>query len=193
MERNTDYIGFNIDVLAQGPGSANIELVVAGFFIYDENEPELIGGAKQLNDGLDGLPMQLRTDGTFKGDVQEIHSFQISDGKIPAGNVMLAGLGNKSTFELSIVEKVGYAVFNEANRSGFSKVAFAPEIKDAGVTGFDVGEVLKALVDGLMRAYNELISKGEKVSIQSFFVLAGKAHEQRAKEALEEAVMKHKL
>jgi hypothetical protein len=52
------------------------------------------------------------------------------------------------------MEAVGRVALREAARSGVSRVAFAPLIRDQGNSKFPTGEVERAVVRGMLSAYD---------------------------------------
>lgn len=175
MDTSSNSAFLEIQVVVQGPGTVEAELVVAGFFEYLENET-LIGGAKGLNDGLKGKVMQYRTDGSFSGAVGESFLFKPEADTIPGQWVLLAGLGKRDGITLDIVRDIGAMAVETANRQGFTNLAFAPEIRDAGVTTLPAGDVAQAAAEGFLRKYRELQQSGQPVSLKTCFMLAGAAH-----------------
>lgn len=182
----------NIRALVKGPGAVETELVLAGFFTHEEDEPELIGGAKQLNDGLKGLVMKLRTDGTFKGEVGETYLFQPDQDTIPAKQVVLVGLGEKSSFSLDAAQSAGKAALKKAIELGVKDAALAPEVRDAGVTEFSASAVAQAFVEGIMSEYKKQLDlQGEdNILLKTFKILAGPQHEASANEGVNQALEK---
>ena len=190
MENTTLDNPLNISALVQGPGAVEADLVIAGFFVYEIGEPELIGGAKGLNDGLKGLVMKYRTDGSFSGKVGKTFLFKTPEDTIPAKNVMLIGLGEKLTFSLDKMRTVGCMALRNAVANSFNNIAFAPEVRDAGVTTFPAGEVAEAFTEGAMNEYRSMQLQGKDIHISSFRVLAGPVHEAEAIEGIRKALKK---
>ena len=192
MENNTLPNPLNISVLVMGPGAVETELVIAGFFEYEPGEPELIGGAKQLNDGLKGLVMRVRADGRFDGKTGSLLLFTTPENNIPAKNVMLIGLGKKELFTLDKVKIVGRIALHESVNSSFYNIAFAPEVRDAGVLIFTAAEVATAFTEGVMEEYKSLLLNNPKaIKINSFKILAGATHEADAIEGIKIALSKY--
>jgi Cytosol aminopeptidase family, N-terminal domain len=165
----------DIQVVVQGPGAVATELAAAGFFELIENEV-LIGGAKQLNDGVNGKVMEYRTDGSFLGNVGETFLFIPEKNTIPAARVLLVGLGNREGISLDIVRTAAILALEKANELGLTNFAFAPEIRDAGVTTLGAGAVAQAVSEAMLQRFKELV-KSKTVTVTTCFMLAGKAHE----------------
>ena len=192
MEKSTLVNPLNISALVQGPGAVETDLVIAGFFVHKTDEPELIGGAKGLNDGLKGLVMKYRTDGSFSGKVGKTFLFKTPQNTIPAKNVMLIGLGERHKFSLESMRTVGCMALRNAVAHSFHDIAFAPEVRDAGVTTFPAGDVAEAFTEGAMNEYRAIQLKGEAdIQIHSFRILAGPVHETEAIEGITKALQKY--
>lgn len=182
----------NISTLVKGPGAVEAALVIAGFYMHETGEPELIGGAKQLNDGLEGLIMKVRTDGTFCGKVGKTFLFAAPPNTIPAKNVMLIGLGEKQKFTLDKMKTAGCMALRNAVAASFNDIAFASEVMDGDVTTFTTLQVAEAFTEGVMNEYMAMLSKNEKgIQISSLKVLADPAHEADAKEGINMALAKY--
>ncbi|MDN3656139.1 M17 family peptidase N-terminal domain-containing protein [Ferruginibacter paludis] len=192
MANKTLLNPLNIFALVKGPGAVEADLVIAGFFEYEPGEPELIGGAKQLNDGLKGLVMRFRTDGSFDGKTGNVFLFKTPENTIPAKNVMLIGLGEKQSFNLDKVKIVGGIALHKAMISSFYDIAFAPEVRDAGVLIFSAAEVATAFTEGVMDEYKALLSSNVKaIKMNSFKILAGATHEPDAIAGIDIALSKY--
>ncbi len=189
MKDIKDKNPLQLEILVQGPGEAEKDLIIAGFFEYEENEPELIGGAKQLNDGLQGKVMHIRrTAKAFVGQLGETHLFRSPANTIPGKNVMLVGLGPLKDFNVETAKAFGTAAFLRANMTNFTEVCLAPEIKDAGVNPYDGHAVTIALIEGIMLGYQKRLANNEKITIKKFFLLAGKANEENARNGLRDGL-----
>lgn len=191
MENKTLINPLNISAVVKGPGAVETDFVIAGFFEYEDGEPELIGGAKQLNDGLQGLVMRIRTNGSFDGKTGNVFIFKAPENTIPAKNVMLIGLGKKQAFTLEKVKSIGGISLHKAVELSFYDIAFAPEVRDAGVLIFTAGEVATAFTEGVMNEYNALLSNNNKpIKMNSFKILAGATHEAAAIKGISIALSK---
>lgn len=189
MEKLSTKNPLNLEILVQGPGETDKELVIAGFFEYEEGEPELVGGAKQLDTGLKGRVMEIRkAKKKFSGKLGETHLFKSPENTIPGDNVMLVGLGPLKEFKTDVAEQLGKTAIQKANETSFEEICLAPEIKDAGVDPYDGHAVTTALIEGIMSAYQDIISSGGIINFEKFFLLAGKANEEKARTGLKQGL-----
>jgi hypothetical protein len=73
---------------------------------------------------------------------------------IKAKALLLVGLGDEDALSLKLMETVGSVSLREATRLGISRVAFAPLIRDQGNSKFGTGDVARAVVRGMLLAYD---------------------------------------
>ena len=105
------------------------------------------GGATGAADrALDGLISQKISESGFKGELGEILSLP-TDGKIPAKDIVVVGLGRSNQF--------GYKEVEEASRAAAAHITASLDIKKvativhgAGIGGLDVEKAAAALVKG---------------------------------------------
>ena len=183
METNIAPQNIQIEVVVKGPGAIETELVVAGFFTLIENEA-LIGGAKQLNDLLKGKVMEYRTNGDFSGSIGDSFLFTPEKNTISGEQVLLIGLGKREEINLEIVYSIGALAMSKAHETGVKNFAFAPEIRDAGITAFAAKDVAQAASAGILKRYKELI-QNEVVAVTNCFMLAGQAHQADAQQGVQ--------
>ena len=167
--------------LVQGPGQVATPLVVVGFFEYEAGEAPLSGGAKQINDGLHGGIQRLRESGDFHGHAGETLLFYSPPGTIPAQRVLMVGLGARKTVDLHLLRSLGQVAAREAIRLGVKGFAFAPEIKDGGISNIPAEDPARVVTEGVFyESYEFRQSKndppGTPPRTETFAMLAGVAH-----------------
>ena len=171
MESTIKPVQLDVKVVIQGPGVIKTELIAAGFFILEKDEV-LIGGAKQLNDGLKGRVMELRTNGDFGGHAGEIYCFTPEENTIPAGKILLLGLGARSQVTLQVLHDAGRLAVVHAHQLAVEDFAFAPEVRDAGVTHLPSDGVAQSVIEGVLEHFQEITSQGS-TKLKTCFLLAG--------------------
>jgi hypothetical protein len=100
---------------------------------------------------------------------------------IKARALLLVGLGDEDALSLKLMEAVGRVALREAARTGVSRAAFAPLIRDQGNRKFATGEVARAVVRGMLLAYDtekRLQKEGlaKAFTLEKWWVEAGPAY-----------------
>lgn len=145
------------------------------------------GGATGAVDrALGGAISQIIAEGEITGKAGEtalLHTF----GKIPAGRVVVAGLGKKEKFDYEEVRRASAAAVKRARESGASRVATV--VHGAGIGGLEPAMAAEAVVEGTLLAlysFNEFKSKTEDKRIVKEFILV-EAEGQKIKPTVEGA------
>jgi hypothetical protein len=138
----------------EGPYTADVPLQVVCYFKYTPALAKRMTGAPvELDKELGGVVGALRERGEFVGDELETLVIIPPAGSIKAKGLLLIGLGNESGLSLDVMERVGKVALREASRLGATRVAFAPLIRDQGNSTLDTGEIERAVIRGVLLAY----------------------------------------
>jgi hypothetical protein len=144
-----------VKVRIEGPYTADVPLQVVCYFKYTPERAKRMSGAPvELDKRLGGVIASLRERGEFVGDQLETLLITPPKGSIKAKALLLVGLGDEDALSLKLMEAVGRVSLREAARLGVSRVAFAPLIRDQGNTKIGTGEVERAVVRGMLLAYD---------------------------------------
>jgi hypothetical protein len=144
-----------VKVRMEGPYTADVPLQVVCYFKYTPEGAKRMGGAPvELDKHLHGVIASLRERGEFGGNQLETILISPPPGSIKAKALLLVGLGDEDALSLGLMEAVGKVSLREAARLGVPRVAFAPLIRDQGNTKIDTGEVERAVVRGMLLAYD---------------------------------------
>src|SRR5947209_6793995 len=144
-----------LKVRMEGPYTADVPLQIVCYFKYTpEGAKKMTGAPVELDKKLGGVIASLRERGEFVGDEGETLLLIPPKGAIKAKALLLVGLGDESALSLPVVERVGKVALREAVRLGFSRVAYAPLIRDQGNARLGTGDVAEAFVRGVLLAYD---------------------------------------
>jgi hypothetical protein len=144
-----------VKVRMEGPYTADVPLQVVCYFKYTPQGVKRMGGAPvELDKHLGGVIASLRERGEFVGDQLETILIIPPKDSIKAKALLLVGLGDEADLSLKLMEAVGRVALREADRLGVSHVAFAPLIRDQGNSKISTGEVERAVVRGMLLAYD---------------------------------------
>jgi hypothetical protein len=144
-----------VKVRMEGPYTADVPLQVVCYFKYTPERAKRMSGAPvELDKHLGGVIASLRERGEFAGDQLETILITPPKDSIKAKALLLVGLGDEDALSLKLMEAVGRVSLREAARIGVSRVAFAPLIRDQGNTKIGTGEVERAVVRGMLLAYD---------------------------------------
>ena len=139
----------------EGPYTADTPLQVVCYFRYTPDRAKRMTGAPvELDKKLGGVIASLRERGEFVGDQLETILITPPRDSIKAKALLLVGLGDEDALSLKLMEAVGRVALREAARLGASRVGFAPLIRDQGNTKIATGEVERAVVRGMLLAYD---------------------------------------
>jgi Cytosol aminopeptidase family, N-terminal domain len=142
-------------VRMEGPYTADVPLQVVCYFKYTpEGAKRMSGAPVELDKHLGGVIASLRERGEFVGDQLETILIAPPKDSIKAKALLLVGLGDEGALSLELMEAVGKVSLREADRLGVSRVALAPLIRDQGNSKFPTGEVERAVVRGMLLAYD---------------------------------------
>jgi hypothetical protein len=144
-----------VKVRMEGPYTADVPLQVVCYFKYTPQGVKRMGGAPvELDKHLGGVIASLRERGEFVGDQLETILIIPPKDSIKAKALLLVGLGDEADLSLKLMEAVGRVALREADRLGVSHVAFAPLIRDQGNSKISTGQVERAVVRGMLLAYD---------------------------------------
>lgn len=185
-------------VRLQGPYDAEVPLQVV---CYSRRTPDsdagMSGAPVELDERLGGLIGSLRTRGAFAGEEFETLLVDVPKGTIRPKRLLLIGLGDGSTLSLDRMERVGRTALREAARLGATTVAFAPLIRDQGVSSLAVGEVERAVTRGVLLAHEtqkRLEDEGfaRPYALAAWLVEAGPKYDDETIEGVRRAVVEAK-
>jgi hypothetical protein len=171
-----------VKVRMEGPYTADVPLQVVCYFKYTpEGAKRMSGAPVELDKQLGGVIASLRARGEFGGDQLETILITPPKDSIKAKALLLVGLGDEDALSLKLLEGVGRVALREAARLGVSRVAFAPLIRDQGNTKIGTGEVERAVVRGMLLAYDteKRLQKeglGKPFTLEEWWVEAGPAY-----------------
>jgi hypothetical protein len=166
----------------EGPYTADVPLQVVCYFKYTpEGAKRMSGAPVELDKHLGGVIASLRERGEFVGDQLETLLITPPKDSIKAKALLLVGLGDEDGLSLKLMEAVGRVSLREAVRLGVRRVAFAPLIRDQGNTKIGTGEVERAVVRGMLLAYDteKRLQKeglGKPFTLDEWWVEAGPAY-----------------
>src|SRR4051794_11460493 len=146
--------GVTIKVRMEGPYDAETPLQVVCYFRHKESGDKTLGAAVELDTRLGGVIASLRNGGEFTGDELETLLLTSPKDTIKPKQLLLIGVGNEDSLSLATLERVGKVALREAAILGARRVAFAPLLRDQGNSKFDVGEVERAVIRGVLLAYD---------------------------------------
>jgi hypothetical protein len=171
-----------VKVRMEGPYTADVPLQVVCYFKYTpEGAKRMSGAPVELDKHLGGVIASLRERGEFGGDQLETLLITPPKDSIKAKALLLVGLGDEDGLSLKLMEAVGRVSLREAVRLGVRRVAFAPLIRDQGNTKIGTGEVERAVVRGMLLAYDteKRLQKeglGKPFTLEEWWVEAGPAY-----------------
>jgi hypothetical protein len=171
-----------VKVRMEGPYTADVPLQVVCYFKYTPERAKRMSGAPvELDKHLGGVIASLRERGEFVGDQLETLLITPPKDSIKAEALLLVGLGDEDGLSLKLMEAVGRVSLREAVRLGVRRVAFAPLIRDQGNTKIGTGEVERAVVRGMLLAYDteKRLQKeglGKPFTLDEWWVEAGPAY-----------------
>src|SRR5262249_27890331 len=144
-----------VKVRMEGPYTADVPLQVVCYFKYTaDGAKKMTGAPVELDKRLGGVIASLRERGEFVGDQLETLLIIPPKDSIKAKALLLVGLGDEEGLSLNLMEAVGKVSLREAVRLGINRVAFAPLIRDQGNSKLPTGDVARAVVRGMLLAYD---------------------------------------
>jgi hypothetical protein len=185
------FLGVKFQVLAVSPANSSTPLQIVCFFEWTRNAI-MTGGSGELNDRLDGVLRTIRQERGFRGEEFESLLIVPRPHKVSPERILLFGLGDPQTLSAERLVRIGRMAVFEAVLAGVPAFAFAPDIRDAGVTfrGADVSDrLVTGMIDGL-RTQARLAALGiaEPQRLEEITLLAGHEHLHTSQAGLEHAI-----
>ncbi|MDB5384884.1 MAG: hypothetical protein JWM11_530 [Planctomycetaceae bacterium] len=147
--------GLPVIVRMQGPYDADVPLQIVCYFKRTDSSDERMAGAPvELDKRLGGVIGAFRSRGDFSGEALETLLIEVPATTIKAKRLLLIGLGDEQSLSRDLMERVGRTALRESARLGSEVVAFAPLIKDQGNDSIPAGEVERAVIRGVLLAYD---------------------------------------
>lgn len=128
-----------------GPLTKETPLQVVSLFSYEAGET-LISPATELA----ALIADRRAAGAFGAEAQQTLLLDPAPGSIKARRLLYIALGARADFSLERARQTGATAMREALRLGVEQMAFAPVVRDQGVTRLGADEVAAAFVEGAL-------------------------------------------
>lgn len=182
------HLGIRFQVLPIGPAMTHVPLQMVCFFDQTKNQV-MEGGAADVDQHFNGALKKLRAADHFRGDLFETLLLTPQNKEIPADQILLIGLGDPADFSLERLEAVGKLIIHEALKLNMPMIAFAPSIKDAGISHFPAGEVSVAIATGMVKALQSAQALRESgllptLTLKEIIFLAGAKHVKDSQEGL---------
>jgi hypothetical protein len=186
-----NFLGVKFQVVAVSPANSRTPLQIVCFFEWTRNAV-MAGGSGELNDRLDGVLRSIRAEHGFRGEEFESLLIVPRPHKVAPERILLFGLGDPETLSAERLIRIGRMAVFEATLAGVPAFAFAPDIKDAGVT-FQGGEVSDLLISGMIDALRtqarlEALGIAEPQRLREITLLAGHEHLHNSQAGLEHAL-----
>ncbi|MGF7077350.1 M17 family peptidase N-terminal domain-containing protein [Mucilaginibacter sp. 3215] len=188
--------GITIATAVQSPSNQQTPLQVICVFEYTEDDifnsppalPRNLNGLVHVDEALKGILTELRKSGRFEGQTLETMLITPSVGSLPAGKLLIIGLGDRKSFNPELMISVGRVEMREALRLGVSSYSHASDLKDAGIDS-PTGVVAVNVIKGAISAYEtEAFLKDHSLSsakaITQITLLAGPAFFQTTADAV---------
>jgi len=188
--------GITISTAVQSPSNQQTPLQVICVFEYTEGDifnsppalPRNLNGLVHVDEALKGILTELRKSGRFEGRTLETMLITPSVGSLPAGKLLIIGLGDRKSFNPELMISVGRVEMREALRLGVSSYSHASDLKDAGIDS-PTGVVAVNVIKGAISAYEtEAFLKDHSLSsakaITQITLLAGPAFFQTTADAV---------
>jgi hypothetical protein len=173
-------LGIQFSVKMIGPYTEATDLQIICLLKHKDSGDTYQGAAKDTDALLGGLLSSLQNRGEFVGELGETLLFIPPKNSIPASRFMIIGLGDEKDLSLDSLRVVGRIAAREAVRLQAKHIAWAPVIRDEGVSTMEVGDTDRAFVEQLLCAYDtekRLQAQGlaPQFSIESLVIEAGPA------------------
>ena len=171
-------LGIKVSIKMVGPDMEPADLQIICLLKHKPAGDTYQGAAKEADGKLRGTLSALRNRGEFVGDLGETILFTPPKDSIPAKRFMVIGLGEEKDLSLDTLRLVGRIAAREAVRLKAKHVAWAPVIRDEGITTIDVGEGGRAFAEQMISAYDtekrfQAQGLAPKFSIETFVIEAG--------------------
>ena len=185
--------------LVQGPSAAAADLQIACVFEYTDGDifnppalPKELNGMVHLDEALKGAITDIRKTGKFKGHALETLLIAPPKGSLSSKKLLLIGLGNRNSFDADLMKEVGSVAMREALKLKVKTVAFASDIKDAGIDS-PTALVAENVVLGAFEAYRTQLyldqnHLSEKMTVKKLTLLAGPLFFQVAGGGIKDAI-----
>lgn len=146
--------GVMVKVRMQGPYDMDTPLQIVCYLKHKAAGDKTLGAAVELDKKLGGVITSLRNRGEFLGDELETLLLTPPKNGIKPKQLLLIGLGEENSLSLERMERVGRIALREAAKLGVKRPAFAPLIRDQGNSSLGTGDVEKAIITGVLLAYD---------------------------------------
>jgi hypothetical protein len=191
LEAAQSFLGVKFQVVAASPANSNTPLQIVCFFEWTRNVL-MTGGSGELNERLGGVIRTIRQEHGFRGEEFESLLIVPHPHKVSPERILLFGLGDPETLSEERLTRIGRMAVFEATLAGVPAFAFAPNIRDAGVT-FRGAEVSDLLVTGMIDALRTqarlaVLGIAEPQRLMEITLLAGHEHLHSSQAALEHAI-----
>jgi hypothetical protein len=144
-----------IKLRMEGPYTADVPLQVVCYFKYTvAAAKKMTGSPVELDKLLGGVIASLRERGQFVGNRLETLLISPPPNSIKAKALLLVGLGDEESLSTDVMQEVGTVSLREAARLGYTRVAFAPLIRDQGNSKLPTSDVEIAVLNGVLLAYD---------------------------------------
>ena len=186
-------LGIQLSVKMVGPFTEAADLQIICLLKHKDSGDTYQGAAKETDALLGGLLSSLRNRGEFVGELGETFLFTPPKNSIPARQFMIIGLGDEKDLSLDSLRVVGRIAAREAVRLQAKHIAWAPVIRDEGVSTMAVGDTDRVFIEELLSAYDtekRLQAQGlaPRFSIETFVLEAGPAFFDTAVKGVDEGI-----
>ncbi len=166
-----------------GPLTKETPLQIVSLFSYEAGEA-LISPATELATFV----TEQRTRGEFGKDPLRLLMLDPPPVSIKAKQLLYVALGQRADFSLDRVREVGATAMRETLRLGVEQMAFAPVVRDQGVTKFAADEVAVAFVEGALGEWHAAQRAGAQTKLKEVTYEAGPAFIDAVKNAMPRGV-----
>ena len=185
--------GIQLSVKMIGPYTEAADLQIICLLKHKDSGDTYQGAAKETDALLGGLLSSLRNRGEFVGELGETFLFTPPKGSLPARRFMVIGLGDEKNLSLDSLRVVGRIAAREAVRLQARQIAWAPVIRDEGVSTMEVGDTDRVFIEELLSAYateKRLQAQGlaPQFSIETLVIEAGPAYFDAAVKGVAEGI-----
>src|SRR6202789_789725 len=142
----TKPLGIKVSIKMIGPYTQEADLQIICLFKHKASGDTYQGAAEETDEHLGGMLSALRNRGEFVGELGETFLFTPPNGSIPAKRFMIIGLGDEKALSLDSLRVVGRIAAREAVRLQAKHVAWAPVIRDEGVSTMGVGDTDRVFI-----------------------------------------------
>ncbi|MEH2380875.1 MAG: M17 family peptidase N-terminal domain-containing protein [Nostoc sp.] len=159
-----------ITVKEIAPYSQETELQIITVFKHKPGGDTLISAAADLDKDLGGLITSIRDRGEFVGNELETFLIVPPQNSIKPKLLLLIGLGDEQNLSLDTMQRVGTVALRESVRLKATHVSFAPILRDQNNATLDTGDVVKAVAQNVILAYDTEKRLQKQGLAQSFIV-----------------------